>query len=201
MRLAQKIAPYYFGFVKFQPPYFPNVDVYAEKGSGLPTVVGIQLPDLTVGQVLGDAPVLITRDGDSNQEDITNDAVSVWQAMPCYRFEFNDNPGVDHMSLALGHPGCLGAPADAPATAEIGMPVEVTRSGPTLGSNKPSVGAKSSRITPGTMAAACIESKVGVVDQVEGGDKPPSLTPPDILVRIPGPRCVYPMLRRLAKLM
>ena len=104
MGLAQKIAPYYFGFVKFQPPFFPYVDVYAEKGSGLPTVVGVQLPDLTVGQVLGDAPVWITRDGDTNQEDITNDAVSVWQAMPCYRFEFNDNPGVDHMSLAFATP-------------------------------------------------------------------------------------------------
>ncbi len=99
--LAQKIALYYFGFVKFQPPYFPYVDVYAEKGSGLETVVGLQLPDLTVGQPIGDAPVFITRDGDSNQEDITNDAVLVWQAMPCYRFEFHDNPGVDHLSLAL----------------------------------------------------------------------------------------------------
>jgi lysophospholipase-3 len=101
LKLAQKIAPYYFGFVKFQPPFFPYVDVYAEKGSGLPTVVGVQLPDLTVGQVLGDAPAWIMMDGDSNQEDITNDAVLVWQAMSCYRFEFNDNPGVDHMSLAL----------------------------------------------------------------------------------------------------
>ena len=99
LRLAQKIAPYYFGFVKFQPPFFPNVDVYAEKGSGLPTVVGVQLPNLTVGQVLGDAPVWLTRDGDVNQEDITNNAVLVWQAMPCYRFEFHDNPGVDHFSL------------------------------------------------------------------------------------------------------
>jgi lecithin-cholesterol acyltransferase len=99
LRLAQKIAPYYFGLVKFQPPFFPYVDVYAEKGSGLPTVVGVQLPDLTVGQVLGDAPVWFTRDGDVNEEDITNDAVLAWQAMPCYRFEFHDNPGVDHFSL------------------------------------------------------------------------------------------------------
>jgi lecithin-cholesterol acyltransferase len=104
LQLAQKIASYYFGLVKFQPPFFPYVDVYAEKGSGLPTVVGVQLPDLTVGQVLGDAPVWIMRDGDSNQEDITNDAVLVWQAMSCYHFEFHDNPGVDHLSLALATP-------------------------------------------------------------------------------------------------
>jgi lecithin-cholesterol acyltransferase len=101
LELAQKIAPHYFGLVKFKPPFFPYVDVYAEKGSGLPTPVGTQLPDLTVGQVLGDAPVFIMRDGDSNQEDITNDAVLVWQAMPCYRFEVQDNPGVDHVTLGL----------------------------------------------------------------------------------------------------
>ncbi len=100
MELAQAIAPYYFGFVKFLPPYYPYVDVYAEKGSGLDTIVGIQLPNLTPGQVLGNAPVFFTRDGDSNQEDITNDAIAVWQTMPCYRFEFHDNPGVDHLSLA-----------------------------------------------------------------------------------------------------
>jgi len=104
LQVSQKIAPYYFGFVEFRPPFFPYVDVYAEKGSGLPTVVGVQLPDLTVGQVLGDAPVWIMRNGDSNQEDITNDAVLVWQAMSCYHFEFHDNPGVDHLSLALATP-------------------------------------------------------------------------------------------------
>src|SRR5262249_33489074 len=60
-----------------------------------------QLPDLTVGQVLGDPPVFITRDGDSNQEDITNDAVLVWQVMPCYRLEVQDNPGVDHVTRGL----------------------------------------------------------------------------------------------------
>ena len=104
LKLAQKIAPYYFGIVKFRPPSFPNVDVYAEKGSGLPTPVGTQLPDLTVGQVLPNAPVLITRDGDSDQEDITNDAVVAWRAMPCYRFEFNDNPGVNHVILPFVAP-------------------------------------------------------------------------------------------------
>lgn len=101
LELAQKIAPYYFGFVKFQPPYFPYVDVYAEMGSDLPTVVGLEVPDLTVGQVLGDEPIWIFRDGDGNQEDITNEAVKVWEVMPCYHFELNDNPEVDHMSLAM----------------------------------------------------------------------------------------------------
>ena len=101
LKLAQKIAPYYFGFVKFQPPDFPNVDVYAEKGSGLATMVGAQLPSLKVGQVRGPETVFITRDGDDTVEDIAGDAVLVWQAMPCYRFEFHDNPGVHHFALVF----------------------------------------------------------------------------------------------------
>ncbi len=32
LKLAQKIASYYFGFVRFQPPFFPYVDVYAGEG-------------------------------------------------------------------------------------------------------------------------------------------------------------------------
>src|SRR5256885_821796 len=40
-----------------------------------------------------------TRDGDINQEDITNDAVSAWGAMRCWHFSLTDNPGVDHFSL------------------------------------------------------------------------------------------------------
>jgi lysophospholipase-3 len=42
---------------------------------------------------------LFTRDGDINQEDITNDAVGVWAAMPCFHFSLTDNPGVDHFAL------------------------------------------------------------------------------------------------------
>jgi hypothetical protein len=45
--------------------------------------------------------------GDGNQEDITNDAIrNVWTATRCYRFEFRDNQGVDHMSLP-GSPAVL----------------------------------------------------------------------------------------------
>jgi lecithin-cholesterol acyltransferase len=101
MELAQKLAPLYLGFVKFQAPYFPNVDVYAERGSGLDTMVGIVLPDLSSGQLLTENTGLILMSGDSNQEDLTNLSVMAWQAMPCYHFEMNDNPGVDHLSLAL----------------------------------------------------------------------------------------------------
>ena len=39
------------------------------------------------------------RDGDVNQEDITNNAVLAWQAMPCFHFSLTDNPGVNHFSL------------------------------------------------------------------------------------------------------
>jgi lecithin-cholesterol acyltransferase len=97
---AKEIANHYVGFVQFaDPSAFPNVDVYAEKGSGIETVVGIGLDDLSVGQVVGDSNPFFTRDGDINQEDITNDAVLVWEAMPCFRFSLTDNPGVDHFAL------------------------------------------------------------------------------------------------------
>jgi len=99
LTLAAKISPYYFGFVKFQAPNFPNVDVYAEKGSELNTAAGVQLPDLTVGQVLGGSTVFIYIKGDRQQEDITNDSVQAWQGMTCYHFELNDNRYVDHASL------------------------------------------------------------------------------------------------------
>lgn len=99
LSLAQQLASFYIGFVKFAPPFFPNVDVYAEKGSRLDTIVGAQLQNLTVGQVLNNSPVFFTRDGDSNQEDITNDAIAVWANMPCYRFVLTDNPDVGHFDL------------------------------------------------------------------------------------------------------
>ena len=99
--LAQTLGAYYIGFVKFTDPgSFPNVDVYAEKGSGIPTQVGAVLDNLTAGQVLDltDPSVFILRDGDGNQEDITNDSIQVWSQMACYRFELTDNPGVDHFA-------------------------------------------------------------------------------------------------------
>jgi lysophospholipase-3 len=97
---AKPIADFYIGFVDFaDPSAFPNVDVYAEKGSGIETVVGIGLDDLSVGQVVDDSNTFFTRDGDINQEDITNDAVRAWEAMPCFHFSLTDNPGVDHFAL------------------------------------------------------------------------------------------------------
>jgi lysophospholipase-3 len=96
---AKEIAAFYIGFVKFRDAQnFPNVDVRAEKGSGLPTAVGANLANLTVGQVVPNDQFL-TRDGDANQEDITNDAVGAWSAMQCFHFSLTDNPGVDHFSL------------------------------------------------------------------------------------------------------
>jgi lecithin-cholesterol acyltransferase len=74
--------------------------VYAEKGSGIATVVGAVLPNLRVGQVLDPTTAqFFTRDGDVNQEDITNGAVRAWRTMSCFRFHLSDNPGVDHFSL------------------------------------------------------------------------------------------------------
>ena len=98
---AKEIANYYIGFLKMSTPAsFPHVDVYAEKGSGIPTVVGASLRNLSVGQVIDpNTTQFFIRDGDVNQEDITNNAVLAWQAMPCFRFSLIDNPGIDHFSL------------------------------------------------------------------------------------------------------
>jgi lysophospholipase-3 len=99
LAVEKQIAAYYIGFVKFTAPrYFPDVDVTAEKGSGLPTIVGAVLPNLAVGQLVGQSQ-FITLSGDGNQEDITNNADRVWAAMPCHSFSLTDNPGVDHFSL------------------------------------------------------------------------------------------------------
>lgn len=105
---AREIADYYIGFLKMsEPSSFPHVDVYAEKGSGISTVVGARLASLSVGQVVDSSTVFFMRDGDINQEDITNDAVLAWRAMPCFHFSLTDNPGIDHFSLP-GDPNLLG---------------------------------------------------------------------------------------------
>jgi lecithin-cholesterol acyltransferase len=97
---VKPIADFYIGGVPFaDPAHFPNVDVYAEKGSGLKTLVGLGLADLTVGQLVTDSTEQFTRDGDINQEDLTNDAVAVWAAMECHHFSLTDNPGVNHFEL------------------------------------------------------------------------------------------------------
>jgi len=104
---VRAIAGHYIGFVKFADRrHFPNVDVYAEKGSGIDTVVGSRLADLSVGQAI-DPANFITAGGDINQEDITNNAVRVWRKMKCFRFSLTDNPGVNHFALAVD-PSVLG---------------------------------------------------------------------------------------------
>ena len=101
------IADHYIGFVDFaDPAHFPNVDVYAEKGSGIDTLVGLGLTDLTVGQLVTGTTEFFTRDGDVNQEDITNDAVAAWAGMTCHHFSLTDNPGVNHFELPAD-PGVL----------------------------------------------------------------------------------------------
>jgi lecithin-cholesterol acyltransferase len=97
---AARIAEHYVGFVKFADrAHFPRVDVFAEKGSGIDTVVGIRLPNLSVGQVVDAHTQFFTRDGDINQEDLTNDAVGVWSQMRCFHFSLTDSPGVNHFEL------------------------------------------------------------------------------------------------------
>jgi lysophospholipase-3 len=97
---VKPIANQYIGGVPFADrAHFPNVDVYAEKGSGIETLVGLGLADLTVGQLVTPSTELLTRDGDVNQEDLTNDAVAVWAGMRCHHFSLTDNPGVTHFEL------------------------------------------------------------------------------------------------------
>jgi lysophospholipase-3 len=105
---AKQIAEYYVGFLNISSPAsFPFVDVYGERGSGIPTVVGAALHDLTVGQVIDPSTAeFFFRDGDVNQEDITNTAIESWRAMPCFHFSLTDNPGIDHFSLP-GDPDVL----------------------------------------------------------------------------------------------
>ncbi len=114
---VKPIANRYIGGVPFaDPAHFPNVDVYAEKGSGIDTLVGLGLADLTVGQLVTDTTEQFTRDGDINQEDITNDAVNAWSAMKCWQFSLTDNPGVNHFELPSNADvlGRLIADANAP---------------------------------------------------------------------------------------
>ncbi len=101
LRWLIPVARHYIGFVRFaDQAHFPDVDVHAQKGSGIPTVVGAVLPNLHVGQVLDpNTATFFTRDGDVNQEDITNGAVRAWRRMSCFRFQLTDHPGVDHFSL------------------------------------------------------------------------------------------------------
>jgi hypothetical protein len=66
---ALQLAEHYIGFVQFiEPEHFPNVDVYAEKGSRFDTVVGIGLHELSPGELLDDETPFFTRSGDVNQE-------------------------------------------------------------------------------------------------------------------------------------
>jgi hypothetical protein len=95
-----QIANYYVGFVKFtRPADLPDVDVSAQRGSGIRTVVGAVLPDLSVGQVVTSKTRLLMRDGDVNQEDTTNTAIRVWTGMRCFRFSLTDHPQVNHFAL------------------------------------------------------------------------------------------------------
>ena len=116
---AIPIGNAYIGGVPFaDPAHFPNVDVYAEKGSGIETLVGLGLTDLTIGQQVVGTTEFLTRDGDVNQEDLTNDAVSAWAGMACNHFSLTDNPGVTHFDLP-SDPAVLArliANANAPRT-------------------------------------------------------------------------------------
>jgi len=104
---SREIAAYYLGFVKsVQPVTFPNVDVYAEYGSGLPNVVGMKLPNLTVGQPMSPTPDVYVSTGDGSMEVIGSKSIKVWEGMPCYHFTLTENAGVDHNFL-VSDPGVI----------------------------------------------------------------------------------------------
>jgi lysophospholipase-3 len=60
------------------------------------------MPDLTVGQV-GDLNLFLLRDGDGNQEDITNDSIQVWENMACFRFELTNTPDTGDPANVVNH--------------------------------------------------------------------------------------------------
>jgi len=100
MPLARELADYYIGLVKFRTPqYFPNVDVYAEIGTGLPTMVGVVLEELKVDTWNDNVTDVFYRDGDGVEADIANESILVWEKMRCYHFELNENPEVHHYFL------------------------------------------------------------------------------------------------------
>src|SRR5439155_161711 len=90
---------YIHGFTPIAGNFPGQGALYPLLFSGIDTLVGLGLRDLTVGQLLDDNTTFFTRDGDINQEDITNEAVGAWTAMTCFRFSLTDNPGIDHFSL------------------------------------------------------------------------------------------------------
>jgi lysophospholipase-3 len=100
MPLSRELADYYIGLVKFATPqYFPNVDVYAEIGTGLSTMAGVELEELKVGTWDDNVTDVFFRDGDGVVLDIANESILVWERMRCYHFELNDNPGWHHYYL------------------------------------------------------------------------------------------------------
>jgi lysophospholipase-3 len=108
MPLARELADYYIGLVKFRTPhYFPNVDVYAEIGTDIPTVVGAELKELKVGTWDDNVTNVFLRDGDGTVEDIANESILVWERMRGYHFELNANPEVHHFHLPMDE-GVLG---------------------------------------------------------------------------------------------
>jgi lecithin-cholesterol acyltransferase len=100
MPLARELADYYIGLVKFRTPqFYPNVDVYAEIGTNIPTVVGVELKELKVGTVVDNVTNFFLREGDGVLDDIANESILVWEEMRDYHFELNVNPFVHHFYL------------------------------------------------------------------------------------------------------
>ena len=100
MPLSRELADYYIGLVRFATPqYFPNVDVFAEIGTGIPSAVGVELKELKVDTWDDNVTDVFLRDGDGVVEDIGNDSILAWEKMHCYHFELNDNPEVHHFDL------------------------------------------------------------------------------------------------------
>jgi lecithin-cholesterol acyltransferase len=100
MPLARELADYYIGLVKFRTPqFYPNVDVYAEIGTNIPTVVGVELKELKVGTLVDNVTNFFLREGDGVLDDIANESILVWEEMRDYHFELNVNPFVHHFYL------------------------------------------------------------------------------------------------------
>ena len=123
LTLALQLSPLFTGLVT--PSVFPNVTVLSFYGSGLDTLVGLKLRNLSIGDssviegefrfILITSPysflflqhislLLLTLGyffllGDTNQEYITNESNLIWSGMKCYSFEPFELPGVPHFQI------------------------------------------------------------------------------------------------------
>ncbi|GAB3670965.1 hypothetical protein GCM10027589_39700 [Actinocorallia lasiicapitis] len=106
---VKEIAAHYVGSTDFDTK-LPKTDVYAETVSKVPTLIGMKLPNLTLGQIAPPQSDWYFADGDGNQETITNTAIDpFWKALSrypyCFHYDFritesaNGGADINHFTM------------------------------------------------------------------------------------------------------